>query len=485
MRLPHGKSAIGSRWVFKIKKNPDGSVDRYKGRLVAKGYAQKHGVDYTDTFAPTARFAALRTIIALAAIEDWELESIDISTAFLNGDIDTDVYMNIPEGVEIKGVQGNEWVLKLLKGLYGIKQGPRIWSKKLNSELSKLGFTCLECDHSVFIYECENIKLIVPVHVDDLVIASKSKAAIDAFKKEISKVFKIRDLGPTSLILNVKIERDRINRTITLNQTHYIDSILAEHLPHEHLNGCDVPLTGQLSTKDCPSTLEETAQMAKVPYREVVGKLLYLSIATRPDIALAVGVFCCFNGNPGRKHWAAVKQTLRYLKATCTLKLHYGPSDSSELFSANCDADLGGNPDNSRSTAGYCIHVGSGVVMWGSRLQPHVSLSSTESEYTTASATACEVMWMRYFFKEIGYDMSKPSPMWMDSSSAIQVAKNPEHISTMKHVHRSYNWIRERVDAGDLSITHIPGKDNVADIFTKPLPKAKFVHFRDMLGLHP
>ena len=121
-RLPHGKNAIGSRWVSKIKKNSDGSIDRYKGRLVAKGYAQRHGIDYTDTFAPTARLAALRTVIALAAIEDWELETIDISTAFLNGEIDTDVYMKIPEGVEIDGVSGNEWVLRLLKGLYGIKQ---------------------------------------------------------------------------------------------------------------------------------------------------------------------------------------------------------------------------------------------------------------------------------------------------------------------------------------------------------------------------
>lgn len=484
-RLPHGKHAIGSRWVFKIKRNSDGSVDRYKGRLVAKGYAQREGVDYTDTFAPTARFAALRTVIALAAIEDWELESVDISTAFLNGDIDAEVYMKIPEGVEIQGASGNDWVLKLLKGLYGIKQGPRIWSKKLALELSKLGFNRLECDHSVFIYERDDIKVIVPVHVDDLVIGSKSKAAISAFKVELSKVFKIRDLGPTSLILNVKLERDRANRTITLNQTHYIDTILADHIPHAHFNGCDVPLAGQLSSKDCASTPEEVAYMSKIPYREVVGKLLYLSIATRPDISLAVGILCRFNQNPGPKHWAAVKQTLRYLKSTRALKLHYGPSDSTEPFTTHCDADLGGNPDNSRSTAGYCINVGSATVMWGSRLQPHVSLSSTESEYTTASAAGCELMWMRFFFEEIGYDLSKPSTLWMDSGSAIQVAKNPEHVSTMKHVHRSYNWIRERVEAGDISIGHVPGKDNVADIFTKPLGRVKFLQFRDMLGLRP
>lgn len=483
VRLPHGKHAIGSRWVFKIKKNTDGSVDRYKGRLVAKGYAQKHGVDYTDTFAPTARFAALRTVIALAAIEDWELESVDISTAFLNGDIDTDVYMKIPEGVEIEGVQGSEWVLKLLKGLYGIKQGPRIWSKKLNDELSKLGFTRLECDHSVFLFERDDVKLIVPVHVDDLVIASKSKRAIEVFKNELSKVFKIRDLGPTSVILNIKLERDRTKRTITLNQTHYIDSIISEYVSSEVFNGCDVPLTGQLSVKDCPANPKEEALMAKIPYREVVGKLLYLAIASRPDISLAVGILCRYLEKPGPKHWAAVKHLLRYIKSTRLLKLHYGPSEVDAPFVTHCDADLGGNPDNSRSTAGYCISVGSGVVMWGSRLQRHTSLSSTESEYTTASATGCELMWMRYFFEEIGYNMSKPSTLWMDNASAIQVAKNPEHVSTMKHVHRSYNWIRERVEEGDIRLGHVPGVDNVADIFTKPLARPIFIRFREMLGL--
>jgi hypothetical protein len=224
--------------------------------------------------------------------------------------------------------------------------------------------------------------------------------------------------------------------------------------------------------------------MTKIPYREVVGKLLYLSIASRPDISLAVGILCRYLERPGPKHWAAVKHLLRYLKSTRLLKLYYGPSEVDEPFVTYCDADLGGNLDNSRSTAGYCIRVGSGVVMWGSRLQRHTSLSSTESEYTTASAAGCELMWMRYFFEEIGYDMAKPSTLWMDNASAIQVAKNPEHVSTMKHVHRNYNWIRERVEDGDIRLGHVPGVDNVADIFTKPLTKPTFVRFREMLGLH-
>jgi Reverse transcriptase (RNA-dependent DNA polymerase)/gag-polypeptide of LTR copia-type/GAG-pre-integrase domain len=486
VRLPRGKRAIGSRWVFKIKRTADGSIERYKGRIVAKGYAQREGIDYTETFAPTARFGALRTVIALAAIEDMELESVDISTAFLNGEIDAEVYMQKPEGVEIPGFEGPEWVLQLLKGLYGIKQGPRLWSQKLHTALSEIGFKRLECDHSVFVYERDGVKIVVPVHVDDLVFASKSKEAIEKTKSDLRTRFKIRDQGPTSLILGVHLERDRERRTIHLSQPNYIQSIL-ETFRMQECNGARTPMDDKLrlSSKMSPTSVSEKAEMKNVPYREAVGKLLYLSIATRPDISYAVGVLCRFNENPGKEHWSAVKRVLRYLKATKDYKLSYSPSASEEIFITHSDADLGGNVDNARSTAGFAMTVGGGAVMWGSRLQRHVSLSSTESEYTTAAATGCEIMWMRDFLDEIGYDISGPSTLYLDSNSALQVAKNPEHQSTMKHVNRNYHWIRERVADGDIQITHVPGTENVADIFTKPLGFIKFDKFRAMLGLHP
>jgi hypothetical protein len=486
-KLPHGRRAIGSRWVFKVKRDENGKVERYKARIVAKGYAQREGIDYTDTFAPTARFAALRTVIALAAAEDLELESIDISTAFLNGNIDAEVYMRIPEGLEVDDEDQHGWVLRLLKSLYGIKQAPRIWSKKLKDELDSMGFERLDSDHSVFIYERDSVKLIVPIHVDDLVIASRSKSAISEFKSELSKRFKLRDQGPTTFLLGIKLERDRSKHMISLSQPAYIQSILDQHMDVDEFNppAILVPMLEglRLSEKSSPTTRKEITAMEKIPYREVVGKLLYLAIATRPDISYAVGVLCRFNANPGLKHWAAATHLLRYLKATKDLKLIYMPSDTAHPFVTHCDADLGGNPDNHRSTSGFVTMVGGAAVNWGSRLQRHTSLSSVESEYTTACATGCEMMWMRYFLEEIGYDMTTPSPLYTDSASAIQVVKNPEHITTMKHVHRAFHWIRERAEAKDIIVSHVPGVDNVADIFTKPLGKVKFSMFRDMLGL--
>jgi hypothetical protein len=235
-----------------------------------------------------------------------------------------------------------------------------------------------------------------------------------------------------------------------------------------------------------PVSTEEKDDMKSVPYREALGKLLYLSIATRPDISYAVGVLCRFSENPGREHWSALKRVIRYLKGTKDFKLTYGPEQATDdPFVTHSDADLGGNVDNSRSTAGFVISVGGGAVLWSSRLQRHTSLSSTESEYTTASATGCEIIWMREFLDEIGYDISSPSILFVDNNSAVQVAKNPEHQSTMKHVNRSYHWIREKVTDGEIKVVHIPGADNPADIFTKPLGVVKFTRFREMLGLAP
>ena len=241
----------------------------------------------------------------------------------------------------------------------------------------------------------------------------------------------------------------------------------------------------KLSVAMSPRTPEEKLGMRAIPYRELVGKLLYLAIATRPDISFAVGVLCRFVENPGQDHWEAGKRILRYLKGTIDMSLVYSRSTSPDLFTTYSDADLTGNPDNGRSTGGFAICIGGGAVQWGSRLQPHVSLSSTESEYTTVSKVGCEVIWMRYLLGEFGYDMTRPSPILVDNASAIQVARHPEHQSTMKHVHRAYHWIRDHVEQGNISVTHVPGVDNLADIFTKPLGRVKFSKFREMLGLRP
>ena len=488
-QLPPGRRAIGSRWVFKIKRTPEGFIDKYKGRVVAQGFSQIQGIHYNEVFASTARMAAMRTVMAIAAAEDLELESVDVSTAFLNGEIDAEIYMKIPEGLEVEGdpqpgEDPKRWVVRLLKGLYGIKQGPRIWALKLHLVLLAIGFERIDCDHSVYVYQRGDVRIMVPIHVDDLLLASNSKPALQKVKAELTSHFKIHDQGPTSSILGIKVERDRVARTISLSQPGYIQSIL-EQFSMSDCNPTHTPMEEnlKLSTRMSPDTPEERAEMKAYPYRELIGKLLYLAVATRPDIAYVVGVLCRFVENPGMDHWNAAKRVLRYLKGTADMRLVYSRWTTPDPFITYSDADLSGNPDNSRSTGGFAVCVGGGATQWGSRLQPHVSLSSTESEYTTASKVGCEVTWMRYLFEELGYDMSRPSPLLVDNKSAIQVAKHPEHQSTMKHVHRAYHWIRDQVEQRQISVSHVPGDENPADIFTKPLGRLKFTKFRAMLGL--
>src|SRR6201999_870275 len=182
--LPPGRKAIGCRWVFLIKRKSDGSVDSYKARVVAQGFSQHPGFDYDETYASTVKWATLRAILALAALEDLEIESVDISSAFLNGEIDAEVYMQQPEGFP----QGRpDQVLRLLKSIYGLRQSPRLWHKKLNSVLVKMGFKKIKSDASVWVYDRDEVRIIVPVFVDDMTLVSKSKEKIKQLKEELKK----------------------------------------------------------------------------------------------------------------------------------------------------------------------------------------------------------------------------------------------------------------------------------------------------------
>ena len=254
--------------------------------------------------------------MALAVAEDLELEAVDISTAFLNGDIDTELYMRIPEGFEVEGEPRDgedpkRWVVRLLKGLYGIKQGPRLWALKLHSVLTTLGFQRIDCDYSVYVYKRDGVKVFMPVYVDDLLIASSSKAAIQQVKRDLASHFTIHNQGPVQSILGVKVVRDRSARTISLSQPGYIKSILEDF----NMSDCNPSATPmeqniKLSKTMSPTSPEEQAEMKKVPYRKLVRKLLYLAVATHPDISYAVGVLCRFVENPGHLHWGATKRIL-------------------------------------------------------------------------------------------------------------------------------------------------------------------------------
>ena len=491
VELPEGRKVVGSRWVFLIKRKADGTIDRYKARLVAKGYSQMPGVDYDQTWAPASRLTSIRAIFAQAAMEGHFIETIDVDNAYLNGTIEEqyEVYMEQAPGFEIKNPdsKGRRWVCRLKKGLYGLKQSGRLWYQKLASELEAIGFTQIKSDPAIYVWEMDGTRIVVPVFVDDITITSKSQEKIQWLKDSLAKVFKIKDLGPTSYLLGIKVDYDRENRVMRLSQTQYILDMLAR-FKMEDCYPVGTPMdpgSGATLTKYIPNKADDE-MMKNVPYMNAIGALIYLMIATRPDIAYAVAKLAQYNSNPGPMHWKAVKHLFRYLKGTKDLKLTYrnnGSKMSSELFQAYSDADHAGCLDTRRSTSGFVIKMGSGAVSWSAKKQSTVADSSTEAEYVSASSAGRDIIWMRTLLKELGHDVSTPSPLMVDNQSALKVLRNPELHSRMKHIDIKMHWIRDAIKRGDITVHFLSTTDMIADIFTKPLPKPAVERHRLALGL--
>ncbi|KAI0923982.1 hypothetical protein AcV5_010529 [Taiwanofungus camphoratus] len=482
VELPPGKKVIGSGWVFKIKRNADGSIERYKGRVVAKGYSQRPGFDYTEVFAPTFRLASLRLILALAAIEDLELRSVDISSAFLNGDLDEEIYMKQPEGFH-EG--GPSHVCRLRRPIYGLKQAPRQWNKKLRATLESMSFKCLYSDRSVYLYVKDDVRIIVPVFVDDMTIATKSVAAADNVVKQLSQHFKLRDLGPTTFLLGIEITRDRSERSLSLCQHQYIIDMLERF----NLSDCKpvkTPMTpGLVLTKEMGAQSQEDIEfMHNVPYLSAVGALMYLAITTRPDIQFAVSFLARFNSNPGPAHWNAVKHVFRYLQGSKHFKLTYKPDSAQKMFVTYSDAAHADCRNTGRSTGGYVVKVGTGAISWSSKLQGIVTLSTTEAEYIAAVEAGKEILWMRNILTEFGYTIDMPSTLYIDNQSSLSVTKNPEHHGRMKHLDLRFYWLRDTVETGIITTEYMPTKLMVADVLTKALTIPQLVWCRQMMGVH-
>ena len=292
------------RWVFRIKRDANNQVERYKARLVAKGFTQKEGIDYHETFAPVVKYKSLRIILSLATIYDLELKQMDVITAFLNAKLEEDVYMHVPHGFDTK--PGT--VLKLNKSLYGTKQAPHMWNEHINDFILSMGFTRLGSDTCVYIKHTSTGKLIIlSLFVDDIVdaYAHEDEQEWLVVKNLFMTKYKMKDLGDVNWILGMKLTRDRGTRTLTLDQSQYLQKVLERF----NMQDCKPALTPDTSVKlskaNCPTTDAERLEMKDVPYESIVGSLLYASLGTRPDIAHAVNEISKFMKDPGQVHWIA------------------------------------------------------------------------------------------------------------------------------------------------------------------------------------
>ena len=347
-----------------------------------------------------------------------------------------------------------------------------------------MGYKRLESDRSLYVYQNGTTHIIIPIFIDDITIACKHQADIDQLVAELKKHFELRDIGQTSWLLGIAIKQDLAAGTVSLSQKLYIEDTL-KRFGMENCNSVKTPIdyNHSLSKDECPSTLSEVSEIADKPYLSLIGALRYLADGTRPDIAYAVGVLARFASNPGIAHWTAAQRVLRYLQGTKHYGLVYRQQDASEPFVTYSDADLGGDKSSGKSTTGYTVLMCGAAISWQSKLQPVVAKSTTEAEFVAASTTGNEIMWVRNVLKELGFEVTCTSSLFIDNQSSVQVAKNPEHHGRMKHLDLAFYWLRDMVEKKTILPIHISTQDNPADLLIKALKPIKFEGFRDDCGL--
>jgi hypothetical protein len=467
--LPPGRVCIPSGWNFKIKTGKDGLPKRRKARFFAKGYRQTKGIDYQETFAPVVRYDSLRVLIAIAASRDLELTQLDVKTAFLNGEIEEEIFISQPEGYIVTGREKE--VCRLNKSLYGIKQASRIWNQKLHSSLIAFGLNQSNADPCIYYRFTKDHMLIIAIWVDDGLVAASDLAITDKAVNFLNKNFEM-EYGPADHFVGLVISRDRINKRIFLAAPQYIDKVLSKF----NMSNCH-PVTlpadkgaTALSKEMSPQEQEEREIMSNVPYREAVGSIMYAAITVRPDIAFIAGQLAKFCENPGPTHWKAAKRVLKYLAGTRNHGLCFnGRHIDNNLLTGYSDADYAGDSDTRRSTSGFVFVLNGAAVTWSSRRQPIVALSTMESEYIAASDASREVIWLRRLLSELGEEQTNPTRLLCDNESAISLTRNPESHKRSKHIDVRYHFIREQIFKKTIEISYVNTREQLADAFTKAI----------------
>ena len=479
--LPPGRKAIGCKWIYKVKRDADGNIERFKSRLVAQGFSQKYGIDYDETFSPVVRFESIRTIIALAAQYGLKLHQMDVKTAFLNGELKEEIYMRQPDGFTATGDE-KTYVCKLKRSLYGLKQSARCWNSELDKQLRAMGFSQLNSDPCVYIKDNGGEVFIIAVYVDDLILGGDDSGEIKDVKRSISDKFRMEDMGQLHHFLGVKVVQCDNPTRIWIGQPAYIVELL-QRFKMDNSNPVDTPADPGTKLKKAD---ENEKMCEKDVYQSAVGTLLYLSTRTRPDIAYAVGSVARYSANPSSQHWSAVKRIMRYLRGSAEFGVMYVQGEQSELMGYS-DSDWAGDLDDRKSTSGYVFLLSGAAVSWRSKKQSCVALSTAEAEYMALASAAQESVWMERLVSSIitGIDTSKGIVIFEDNQSAIGMSEHQSYHGRTKHVDIKYHFIREQVAANRVRLRYCKSCDMIADILTKALCGPQFKKLRARMGMAP
>ena len=535
--LRQGK-LVRSKWVFKVKYDKDGSVQRCKARLVAKGFTQQEGKDYFETYSPVFSYSSLRLLLARATERDQKITQWDIKSAFIQQDLDVDhLYMECPKGYPNTFPDGTPKALKCVKSIYGMVQSSRLLHQRLSKWLtSKLGFTQLISDSCVYRKGTGDDEIIVCTWVDDLVMFSSNKVRdpdndmCKWFNEELNKEFVMSPWtqGESGWLLNMKIERDWVNGVLHLSQEQAIDKLAAKFgVDSDRSNRPSIPMRADLKLRK-PEP-KDIVPKSTFDYQGCVGSLLYLVLTCRPECAYAVGVLSRFMSCPSLEHVQAAKHLLGYLyktkdwgirysrgkptngidaphdreviqtyvssqspddhdsssKAVVTRGTNVINADSGQCPTTYVDADLAGDFDTLRSTTGTVIMYHGGAITWIAKLQTTVALSTTEAETIAATEATKEIMSLRMMLEELNEPQVYPTLLFEDNAACKMVVDSDDNGKKTRYYKMRVHFLRQQRREGVIYMEKVATDQQLADLFTKPLPQPLFQKYRDWLGLLP
>lgn len=455
-KLPEDKKAIDTKWVFTTKK--DGTK---KARLVAKGFQEE---TLFNVYSPVARMPTIRMMLSQAVQNDMYMKQLDVPTAFLNGFLKEDVYIKPPLGVKVeKGV-----VLKLKRSLYGLKQAPKCWNERLHSFLMQKGF--VQSKHDFCLYILDDVYLLV--YVDDIILMSKNEINLHKAHLFLKTEFNVKDLGEVSTYLGLDIVRTQ--ESILISQESAINRLL-DKFNMTDCKGAETPMEVNFTTDD-----NETITL-DIPYRELIGSLLYLATSTRPDICFAVSFLSRFLDAPTLSLWKAAKRVLRYLKETKSKSLVY-KRDSRCSLVAYTDADWAGDKKDRKSVSGSVVFFGNNLLAWFCKKQNMVALSTAEAEYVAAALVCAELIYIKGLVQD--FNCPSNSILLVDNQSAIKLMESNENSKRSKHIDIKYHFIKDLISKRVIIVKYVSTNENVADILTKALGKLKHNYFVQKLGFN-
>ncbi|CAI7933460.1 unnamed protein product [Closterium sp. NIES-54] len=477
---PSRANIVDGMWIFRVKR-PRGSPPAFKVRYVTRGFSQRQGVDYFQTFSPTPKMTTLQMLLHVAAQRDYELNSLDFSTTFLQGSLHKEIWLRRPPLVTGTFPTGTQRSLRWL--VYGLRQAPREWHDTLRTTLAALGLAPSTADPSLFLRTDTSLPpFYVLEYVNDLAFATTDTEALTLVNSELQKRHSCTDLGELCSYLGLQITRDRARRTITLTQSHMVHQVL-QHFGFQFSSPQPTPLSTIHSLSAPP--LDESIEPSG-PYPELVGCLMYLMTCTRPDLAYPLSLLARYVA-PSRHqkvHWDAAKRVLRYLCSTSGMGLVLG-GQGPVVLTGHADASCVDDSATQRSSQGYTFSFGSGSVSWRSTCSSSVLSSSCEAEIYAGAMAAQELRWLTYLLTDLREQPRSPPVLYVENKAMIALCQEHRLEDRTKHIALRYFLDRELQQHGQLRLAYVATRANTANVFTKALPPGDHQRFATVLGLVP